>query len=386
MKTEGAFLRAQAFLRRKEGAAVCVTQALFLGLLFLLRAEPYVFIVMGVISLLCITQGLLGSADRRAKRAVPRNLLFPTFLYRHRLPVALVLLCFSSAPFLFCMSTGEGITPINDTTATHINSISIISNTMGWITELCVLTMLARSPLLRDFVSRGYDYQNLVRTISLDVSLLISASFIRNLETPFAVIDQHTFTHNRINMIFLLILCYIMQASAYNVVAFVYRMGAAGRVKLFTRRDMIFLEPCLLVYFFLGAFTPMDGISYRTFLVFCPTLIFIFATLIGLFGVDAETADTVHKRAPVKLATLVMFGNLLIFAGIVAVRQSTPFIMVPFAGIILCFLLSILIGSLGRWSALRRDEAAIARLCAQPHSETSFDERVRAYHKMRAVK
>ncbi|MDR0875511.1 MAG: hypothetical protein LBN12_04810 [Clostridiales Family XIII bacterium] len=370
-------------MREKEFLIILVIQCVFLTGLWTAGQSVGGLLAAGVISLLCLTQGILSAQSRPDSR---HNILYSGFLLQRHSPVILILLCLAVAPFLYCMMSGEELHRLHDISAAHNNLISIIGNSIGWVIEICVLALLSRSESLRNFIQKGFPYQDVARTIFLDISLICTLTFVAETSAG-KLIDEHTRVHNTFNSVYITILFYLLLSSAYCVAAYIFQHGKM-RGGMFREKDILLLEPCVAVFFILGLISRPDENTFIHFTVFCPITIFLIATLIGFYKVDTTmgVGSGTVKTAPISFQTSFMLLNFIAYAAVMAIQYQKIFLIVPLAAIGIWFLMSVFVGSLRAWMQYRQRAKAIWTLNTLERDETYFDDKVRIYHQLRKSK
>jgi len=306
---------------------------------------------------------------------------FPDFAVRHFLPVSALLALTAAAPLLYCLSGGEGVTPLYDTELTHNNLVSILTNSCAWLIVVCALTLMRRHADIRRFAREGFAHQGLFQALFLDVCLACVLTYIRMAEQNHATIDAHTHIHNTLTSVFLLMLYFCFLTLAYCTAAFFFNYRS-GAVRVFSRRDMLLLEPCVAVLLLLGVVTRPEEPNFLLFIVFCPAVIVIYTTMISFFGAETENIFR-SRRFPMSFRTLMGFVNLTAYAAIIAAHYHNLQLILPFGALGVWFILTVFSGSLTRWRAARRDMLAIRALSAFPRDPHWYEEKRRVYHRMR---
>jgi len=365
---------------QKELFLICIIQVTFFICLYFLKAEPAAFFIAAIIAVMSLLQGIL---DIKNTRKV--NILFPNFLFDHQVVIAIILFAFGVTPFAYCMLTGDIISPLYDVSAAHNNTVGVVTNICGVGGVVCVLKLMSRSRDLTNYAKRGFPYQSVVQSMFMVISFVCLLFYMVEAERGH-VVSLHVHTHNLLNCIYLFSLFYLLLSSAFNVAAYFFQLPGSERPYVFTRNDMLLLEPYVIALLVLGVVTSPGEKTFIHFLVFTPATIVVSILLIGFFAVETKNDKTMRPSyVATSFRTIVGIGNLIIYALIVSVHYQTVWVLVPFGALGVWFLMSVSVGSVNRWLAKRKCKMAIQQINKAKRDEDWLDKKLNEYHRLRQI-
>lgn len=346
-------------------------------LLFVLTHSLFGLFCTTIVLLLTTIQSFLTASNLQ----ISRNILFPTFVVKVPVASCLLFLCLSTAPFLVSMLGGESIGQTYPDSE-YNNLINLIGNTLSSVALISLFTLLLRSTALWDFIEKGYPRQDITHTVFLNLSVVAVLVFSLN-ELSISFAPHRLFSlYSIFNNVWIILVTYLAISGTTYLIMFLFVPRKKAGVKIFSSRNLILVEPYLVYCFAMGIMSTPGTFGFGAFCIACPVTLFVIMELFELswFGADEEQKV---GTIPFSSKTLFLLINLIIYAVITTIKLEmfALFTLLVPVGVVFVILLMV------DFYKGRRERRLIVRAIQDMNNveRTSswFDEKTRAYHKLR---